>query len=79
MWGLLLTPAATISASLIGRRTKQRFLLSILLAPLIRLISLSMPLTYFPPVYWYAILGVPLSVAVFLAVRRSGLDAAENG
>ena len=53
MWGLLMTPATTKYASLVDKRTQQRFLL---------IMSL-----------------VPLSVAVFLAVRRSGLDAAENG
>ena len=45
------------------------FLLSMALAPLIRLLSLSLPLPHFPFVYWYMIVGAPLLLAAFVAAR----------
>lgn len=44
--------------------------LALALAPLIRLVSLSMPLTNFPQIYWYAIIAVPLLLAAFAVARR---------
>jgi len=44
-------------------------LLSLSFAPLIRLLSLSLPLFQFPLVYWYFITSVPLFVAVFITMR----------
>lgn len=48
----------------------QELYLALALAPLIRVLSLSMPLTKFPQIYWYAIIAVPLLVAVFAVMRR---------
>lgn len=44
-------------------------LLSLCLAPLIRLLSLSLPLVNFPLMYWYLITSVPLFVTVILTMR----------
>ncbi|MGB9879709.1 MAG: lysostaphin resistance A-like protein [Anaerolineae bacterium] len=44
-------------------------LLSLCFAPLIRLLSLSLPLVNFPLVYWYLITSVPLFVMVILIMR----------
>jgi membrane protease YdiL (CAAX protease family) len=44
-------------------------LLSLAFAPLIRLLSLSLPLVNFPLVYWYFITSVPLFVTVVLTMR----------
>ena len=46
-----------------------RLLISLAFAPLIRLLSLSMPLAGFPRVYWYLIISVPLSVATLVGLR----------
>ena len=44
-------------------------MLTLSFAPLIRLLSLSLPLFNFPLVYWYLITSVPLFVAVAIALR----------
>lgn len=44
-------------------------LLSLSFAPLIRLLSLSLPLINFPLVYWYLITSVPLCVMVGMTMR----------
>jgi membrane protease YdiL (CAAX protease family) len=57
----------------------QKLLYCLALAPLIRLLSLSMPLALFQPVYWYAIIGLPLFLAALLAQRLTGYTPAEVG
>jgi membrane protease YdiL (CAAX protease family) len=39
------------------------------LIPLLRLLSLTMPIKQVPQIYWYVLIGVPLLLAVFLTVR----------
>jgi len=57
----------------------QKLLYCLALAPLIRLLSLSMPLAQIQPVFWYAIIGLPLFLAAWLAMRISGYAPAELG
>lgn len=57
-------------ASFTATYPQEELYLALALAPLIRLLSLSMPLTKFPQIYWYAIIAVPLLVAVFAVMRR---------
>lgn len=47
-------------------------LLTLAFAPLIRILSLSLPLTEFPILYWYLITSVPLFAAVWVAKRSLG-------
>jgi membrane protease YdiL (CAAX protease family) len=56
------------------RRVAQRFYFSLALVPLIRLMSLSLPLTDYPFVYWYLIIGAPLFLAAFFTARIMGLS-----
>ena len=46
-----------------------KLLLTLAFAPLIRLLSLSLPLAGLPLIYWYLLTSVPLFVAVFMAMR----------
>ena len=48
-----------------------RFLLSLLFVPLIRVISLSLPMAGIPLVFWYLIVSIPLYGATFVALRLS--------
>jgi len=57
----------------------QKLLYCLALAPLIRLLSLSMPLAQLQPAYWYAIIGLPLFLASLLALRLTGYTLAEVG
>jgi membrane protease YdiL (CAAX protease family) len=76
--GLLLI-GLFIQASMSRVRAHRRFLFSIALAPLIRLLSLSMPLAEFPSYYWYAIIGVPLILAAYMVFRLTGYKPADVG
>ena len=51
-----------------------RLLLSLAFAPLIRLLSLSLPLAGVPLVYWYFITSVPLFIAAVIALRTLGFS-----
>lgn len=66
--GLVLM-ALLLHSSLWARNPLQRFLLALALAPLIRLLGLTLPLSSFPFVYWYMVVGVPLFLAAFAAAR----------
>lgn len=68
-----------LHAALFSQRAQQRFLMTLTLVPLIRLLSLSIPLLNFPPIYWYAVIGIPLLLAVFLVLRMTGFKASVIG
>lgn len=68
-----------VHGSLATDQPSSRFLLSLSLAPLIRLLSLSMPLSPFAPIYWYFIISIPLALALVIALRRLGLKPGEIG
>ena len=53
--------------------------LSLSLAPLIRIISLSLPLTYFPRSAWYLVSSVPILVAALVLMRLQGLGLRDVG
>jgi len=76
--GLLLI-ALIVHASLATRGPQQRLLWALTLAPLIRLLSLSLPLARIEIVYWYLIIGVPLLASTYVAARSSGYTAAKVG
>jgi len=76
--GLLLI-ALIVHASLATRGPQQRLLWSLTLAPLIRLLSLSLPLARIEIVYWYLIIGVPLLASTYVAARSAGYTAAKVG
>ncbi|MFH1584412.1 MAG: CPBP family intramembrane glutamic endopeptidase [Actinomycetota bacterium] len=70
--GLLLIHYSFIPLRSIAIQLKP-LLLALCLAPLIRIISLSMPLKDFEFVYWFIIIGIPLFIASFIVIRVLGL------
>ncbi len=56
-----------------------RLLLTLTFAPLIRLLSLSLPLNDFPQIYWYFIVSVPLFATAFIIARILGLSWSDVG
>ena len=76
--GVLLV-ALFIHSALAKQRHRQRMLATLALAPLIRLVSLSLPLTDFDFYLWYAIVGAPLLMAAFMVLRYSGFRWSEIG
>ncbi|MCJ7510434.1 MAG: LysM peptidoglycan-binding domain-containing protein [Dehalococcoidia bacterium] len=77
-WGLALhigiLTALLVQASLVTRQPYHKLLLVLALAPLVRILSLSMPLENLDLMYWYAIVGAPLMIAALLTARTLGLS-----
>ena len=71
--------ALIMHSALIGNQSQQRLLLSLSLAPLVRIISLSMPLVNIPQVLWYPIVYAPLLVAAIIVVRLLKIGARDIG
>jgi uncharacterized protein len=68
-----------VHSSLVVSRREQRLFLTLAFAPLIRMVSLSIPLKGIPQMYWYMIVGIPLFLAGFLVMRYADFDRREIG
>jgi uncharacterized protein len=68
-----------LHSSLVDSRPERAVLLALTPAPLIRLLSLSIPLVDFPTIYWYMLIGAPLLIATFVAARVAGFSLADIG
>jgi membrane protease YdiL (CAAX protease family) len=62
-----------------SKHSCRKLYLALALAPLIRIISLSMPLSRFSPIYWYLIVAVPLFVAILVAMRSLDFRPSDVG
>jgi len=78
--GLLLV-ALLIHSAVASQRAYHRLLLTLTIAPLTRMVSLSLPLAvaHIPQMYWYLIISVPLFVATILTARTLGLSRQQLG
>ncbi len=56
-----------------------KFYLSLSLAPLIRIISLSMPLPYFPRYAWFIVVNIPIMLATVAMMRVQGISFKDAG
>jgi membrane protease YdiL (CAAX protease family) len=75
--GVLLT---LLAQAVYGESEPRRGLaLALTLAPLTRLLSLTLPLSRLPPLLWYPLVGGPLLVAAWMVVRTLGLSGGELG
>ena len=75
----ILLTALIVHSSLVAEDTSHKLLLALCLAPLTRIMSLSMPLVGFPLIYWYLIIYPPLFLAAWVAMRRLNFTARETG
>ncbi|HXZ95403.1 MAG TPA: CPBP family intramembrane glutamic endopeptidase [Dehalococcoidia bacterium] len=60
-------------------QSDRRFLVALALVPLIRIVSLSMPLAEFSVTYWYIIIAIPVAVGIFIVARTLHLRPGEIG
>ena len=68
-----------IHAARVDGQKEQAFLVSLAFAPLIRVLSLSLPLADLPLLYWYPITSIPLFAAVLIAAPTLGFGRAALG
>jgi membrane protease YdiL (CAAX protease family) len=68
-----------IHASFTADASQRRLFLALTLAPLIRILSLSMPLDGVAPTYWFMIVAVPLLAAAMIVARTLSLGRRDLG
>ena len=68
-----------LHAARVEGKREQAFLVALAFAPLIRLLSLSLPLSGIPILYWYLIISVPLFAALLVAAPTLGLRWRDMG
>lgn len=56
-----------------------RFYLALCLAPIIRILSLAIPMWNLPPMYWYLVTGAPLLLTAYVVIRLAGYRSEEVG
>lgn len=76
---MVLLLALLVHASLAYKQAINLVYLSLSLAPMIRIMSLSMPLSGIPPMYWYLIISLPLFAAAATVMRFAGFKPWEIG
>jgi uncharacterized protein len=54
-------------------------LLTLTLVPLIRIISISLPLALFPQMYWYLLTSIPIFAATVMVMRQLGMSWRDVG
>jgi len=73
LWALL------VHFSWANERSEAKLVLALCLVPLIRILSLAMPLEDVDLVYWFLIVGAPMIVAALLVARTLGLTRHDLG
>ncbi len=83
VWGIvchaIVLVAVVMHSALASDYRYRQLVLSLALVPLVRIISLGMPLNDIPQILWYPIIYAPLLVAAIVVVRTLGLRAREVG
>ncbi len=75
VWGIachaVVLVAVVVHSALASDSRYQHLVLSLALVPLVRIISLSMPLVNIPQIWWYPIIYAPLLAAAIMVVLVS--------
>ncbi len=83
VWGIvchaIVLVAVVVHSALASDYRYRNLVLSLALVPLVRIISLGMPLVNIPQIWWYPIIYAPLLAAAIMVVRILGLRAREVG
>jgi membrane protease YdiL (CAAX protease family) len=83
LWGIIshiiILVALILHSALASEHRYQRLVLSLALVPLVRVMSLSMPLSGIPQIWWYPIIYAPLLVAAVMVIRLTGYRARDVG
>jgi len=68
-----------VQAALAPDRDQRNLFMVLCLAPLIRILSLSMPLAPIPQIYWYLLIYGPLLAATIIVMLNAGLGPRDVG
>jgi len=76
---LVILFALIFNSALVGKHPSHKLFLALALVPLIRILTLSMPLAEFSQIYWYLIISVPLLAGIFAVIVTLDLHPREVG
>jgi len=76
---LLLLAGLLIGSAFFYGKAISRFYATLTLAPLIRILSLALPLAAFPPMYWFAVTSFPLLIGAALIARLNSYQVRDIG
>ena len=83
VWGTVchaaVLAALLVHAALERTQARQRFLTALALAPLVRIVSLAMPLTAIPRIWWYPVIYTPLLAAALVTMHLQGYHRRQVG
>jgi len=83
VWGVVchavVLASVVVHAALASDYSYRDFVLSLALVPLVRIISLGMPLVNIPQIWWYPIIYIPLLITAIVVMRILGKRAREVG
>ncbi|MBA7648342.1 hypothetical protein ES703_56128 [subsurface metagenome] len=83
VWGIvchaIVLVAVVMHSALASDYRYRNLVLSLALVPLVRIVSLCMPLVNIPQIWWYPIIYAPLLAAAMVVVRILGHSAREVG
>src|SRR5262249_2347861 len=63
-----------VCATLARREEDRRLALALVLMPIIRLLSLALPLPRLPQMVWYPVIAIPLLISTYLIARQLGVS-----
>ena len=61
------------------KHSSHKLYLALALAPLMRIVSLSIPLSQFTQIYWYLFISIPLLIAIIITIRVLNFRLPEVG
>jgi membrane protease YdiL (CAAX protease family) len=76
---VLLLLALVIHGALAPGEAERKLALALTLAPLIRLLSLSLPLTRMPQIGWYPVVAIPLLLASWMIIAQNKMSRRDLG
>ena len=72
-------PSKLLQVFISEKQKLSSFLLALTLVPLIRILSLVMPLPYFSRVQWFLIIAIPIYLAYIVLVLQQKIDVRKHG
>jgi membrane protease YdiL (CAAX protease family) len=75
----LLLLGLMLCAAVAPREEDRRLALALVLMPMIRLLSLALPLPRLPQMVWYPVIAIPLLIATYIIVRQLGVSRRDLG
>lgn len=76
---LVLLVLLILSSAMVSNQPSHKLFLAMTLAPLIRIVGLSMSLPLFSEIYWYLLTSIPLLIGILVIIRILNLQPREIG